>query len=120
MKKRILLLIGVVSVLGMTGCFDKKKTLKCFKTFDIGSTEEITFNFTNDYLKKQSIKTSIAFDNEEQAKMYYDELTMYGAELILDGNLVSEANEYTYEEKSNEYLYSNLKKDYIDKGYECK
>lgn len=32
MKKRMLILLGVVAVLSMTGCFDKKKTMKCTRS----------------------------------------------------------------------------------------
>lgn len=74
MKKRILILLGVVSVLSLTGCFDKKKTMKCtrsdkFNNYSYDFEAEMTY-YTKSK-KMVSLKEKGYFYSDDEETLNY-------------------------------------------------
>ncbi len=123
MKKRILIILGVVSVLGMTGCFEKKKTYRCNANFDeYGEQSEVTAKFVNSYLSQVFIKTITNFDDEEMAKVFYD---MYKDSedkkvYMKDNSVFFEKTEnFDWKQKESNYSIDNYIESLKKQGYEC-
>lgn len=121
MKKRFLLILGVVASLSLTGCFEQEKTLKCSAHFSNENEDvELTAVFEKNYLKKINIKTFASFNDVEYANAYYE---MYKEDseqkVSIDGKNVIFEKEENIDSKDDIYSYKKYRDSLIGQGYSC-